>query len=111
MVNHGGNTSILKLKKSKHRESLTLEPLSIKLTQLPIEQLTTSQVKLFHILIFYHRGDLNHTLKAKLKNGMMIYFGMLDQLRPTEMELQNNIMTKLNMRKIIKLGKKHGIRK
>jgi hypothetical protein len=27
------------------------------------------------------------------------------------MELQNNIMTKLNMRKIIKLGKKHGIRK
>jgi len=36
---------------------------------------------------------------------------MLDQLRITEKELQMDIPSKCNLRKTIKLGKKHGRRK
>jgi hypothetical protein len=36
---------------------------------------------------------------------------MLDQLSFIEKELQLDIVNKLNMKKTIKLGKKHGLRK
>ena len=49
--------------------------------------------------------------KTKLENGTKIYCGMLDQLRIIEKELQMDILSKCNLRKTIKLGKKHGRRK
>jgi hypothetical protein len=54
---------------------------------------------------------LTYWHKTEPKNGMRIYYGMLDQLNFIEKELQSNIMITSNTRKMIKLGNKHGRRK
>jgi hypothetical protein len=103
MASHGENILILKLMLSKHKASSMLEPLNIKLTQLLTEQLIMNQDILLHMLTYWH--------KTEPKNGMRIYYGMLDQLNFIEKELQSNIMITSNTRKMIKLGNKHGRRK
>lgn len=102
MVKHGEMNSISRLLKLKHKDLSTLEQLNIKKIPLPTEPLITMMDTSPHMLTWP---------KTKLENGTKIYCGMLDQLRIIEKELQMDILSKCNLRKTIKLGKKHGRRK